>query len=151
MSQFEMQMQELQTKLLEAQKFGVISGPTMGAFTVLMRELLQESEKRRQALVLQADTFEMQAKSARAQAGAFQVFGSIANAVLGGMIHQAKRSLEEEADRELRLKKEAEDEAADAAKASRDAQATENPPPAVEATEASDKKKSSKAKPSKTT
>lgn len=144
MSQFEMQMEELKAKLSEARRLGVVEGPTSGAFTVLLSELLQETEKRRQALVLQADTFESQAKSARAQAGAFQVFGSIANAVLGGMIHQAKRAIEEEADRELRLKAEREEAEADARKAA--ALSAPSDAPGQEAAEASDKTKPSRAK-----
>ena len=116
MSAFEDQMNSLNLKLADARKLGVIEGQAGGAFEVMIREILQETERRRQTCVKQAETLRMQASAAEAQAGAFTVVASIANQVLHGMVGQAQRAIDEEISRNIRLAEEEAEANADVAR-----------------------------------
>lgn len=104
----------LRKKILEAVASEVVDPQFKDFYEATLLQIMNETERQRQACVARAEDLRRQASVLDGQSQSFQQLGSIIYAVLNGYIKAAERGKAEEIAKELERQKEAEEASAEA-------------------------------------
>ena len=92
----------LRQRLLDLQKMGGLEPAEFGTFQQTLMQIYQESERRRQSCMGQAESLKRQAAGAESQAHAFSAISSILYNIVDGQIGIEQKRLNEEKERQMR-------------------------------------------------